>query len=79
MTMQVNILEAKTQLSALIDRVLAGERVIIARAGRPVVDLVIHEGSRVTIGLADEAFRHDASVFDVVDSEINDLFYGRDA
>ena len=32
--------EAKAQLSALIQRVLEGEEVIIARAGKPVVVLV---------------------------------------
>lgn len=37
---QVNVLEAKTQLSRLLDRTEAGEDVIIARAGRPVVRLV---------------------------------------
>ena len=37
--MTVNIHEAKTQLSALIERALAGEEVVIAKAGRPVVVL----------------------------------------
>jgi prevent-host-death family protein len=37
---EVNIHEAKTQLSKLIERVLTGEEVIIAKAGRPVVRLV---------------------------------------
>lgn len=40
MSIQVNVLEAKTQLSRLLDRAEAGEEVIIARAGRPVVRLV---------------------------------------
>lgn len=41
--MKVNtISEAKAQLSALVERALAGEEVIIARAGRPVVKLVRH-------------------------------------
>jgi prevent-host-death family protein len=35
-----NIHEAKSQLSKLIERALAGEEVIIARAGTPVVRLV---------------------------------------
>jgi prevent-host-death family protein len=38
--MQVNVLEAKTQLSRLLDRVEAGDVVVIARAGRPVARLV---------------------------------------
>ena len=37
--MTVNMHEAKLQLSALIERALAGEEVIIARAGHPVVTL----------------------------------------
>lgn len=36
----MNIHEAKTHLSRLIERVLAGEEIIIARAGRPVAKLV---------------------------------------
>ena len=40
MTVQVNVLEAKTQLSRLLDRAEAGEEVIIARAGHPVARLV---------------------------------------
>jgi prevent-host-death family protein len=36
----VNIHAAKTQLSKLVDEAVAGEEVVIARAGRPVVRLV---------------------------------------
>ncbi|MGF1527138.1 MAG: type II toxin-antitoxin system Phd/YefM family antitoxin [Candidatus Competibacterales bacterium] len=36
----VNIHDAKTQLSRLIERVCAGEEVIIARRGQPMVRLV---------------------------------------
>ncbi len=39
MARKVNVHEAKTQFSALIDCVLAGEEIIIARAGRPVARL----------------------------------------
>jgi len=35
----VNIHEAKTQLSRLIERVCAGEEIIIARGGKPVARL----------------------------------------
>lgn len=38
--MEVNVHEAKTHLSRLIERALTGEEVIIAKAGRPVVRLV---------------------------------------
>ena len=36
---RVNVHEAKTQLSRLLEEVEAGERVIIARAGHPVAVL----------------------------------------
>ena len=36
----VNVHEAKTQLSRLLERVEAGEEVVIARAGKPVARLV---------------------------------------
>jgi prevent-host-death family protein len=36
----VNIYEAKTQLSALVERVAAGHEVVIAKAGKPKALLV---------------------------------------
>lgn len=39
-----NISDAEAQLSVLIERVLAGEEVIIGRAGKPVAKLVPIEG-----------------------------------
>ena len=38
-SLQVNIFQAKTQLSQLIEKAEQGEEVIIARAGKPVVRL----------------------------------------
>lgn len=40
--MMVNIHEAKTQLSRLVDRAAAGEDVIIGKAGRPMARLVAY-------------------------------------
>lgn len=37
---QVNMHEAKTHLSRLVDRAAAGEEIVIARAGRPAARLV---------------------------------------
>ena len=37
---QVNLYEAKTQLSRLVERAAAGEEIIIAKAGRPLARLV---------------------------------------
>ena len=36
----VNVHQAKTNLSRLLDRALAGEEVIIAKAGKPLARLV---------------------------------------
>ena len=42
----INIHEAKTHLSRLVERVQAGEEIIIAKAGRPAARLVPLEGIR---------------------------------
>jgi len=39
MATTVNVHEAKTHLSKLLARVEAGERIIIAKAGKPVAEL----------------------------------------
>jgi prevent-host-death family protein len=36
---QVNLYEAKTQLSSLVERAAKGEEIIIAKAGKPVARL----------------------------------------
>lgn len=36
----INIHEAKTQLSRLVDQAAAGEEIVIAKAGKPLVRLV---------------------------------------
>jgi prevent-host-death family protein len=41
-----NISEAKAQLSSLIERVRAGEDIIIGKAGKPVARLVRYENNR---------------------------------
>ena len=40
MTDTINLYDAKTQLSRLVDRAAAGEDIVIARAGKPIVRLV---------------------------------------
>ncbi|HJL39932.1 MAG TPA: type II toxin-antitoxin system Phd/YefM family antitoxin [Myxococcales bacterium LLY-WYZ-16_1] len=40
----VNLYEAKTQLSALVERAAAGEEIIIAKAGRPLARLTPLQG-----------------------------------
>lgn len=41
--MPVNIHEAKTQFSKLVSRVMCGEEILIAKAGRPVARLIAYE------------------------------------
>lgn len=41
MTLTVNIHEAKTHFSKLLERVMAGEEVIIAKAGKPIAKLSV--------------------------------------
>ena len=40
MSKPINIYDAKTRLSELVDRAAAGEEVIIAKAGKPMARLV---------------------------------------
>jgi prevent-host-death family protein len=40
MTLEVNIHEAKTHLSKLLQRVMAGEEIIIAKSGVPVARII---------------------------------------
>lgn len=59
MSRSVNIHEAKTHLSRLVDEVADGGEVIIARAGKPVARLVpLEEASKPkTLGLLEGSFR----------------------
>jgi prevent-host-death family protein len=40
MTTTLNLYEAKTQLSKLVERAAAGEEIVIAKAGKPMARLV---------------------------------------
>jgi prevent-host-death family protein len=74
--MELNIHEAKTQLSRLIQRVEAGEEVTIARAGKPVVKLIAigpPNGTR-PMGM-DKGKIWIAEDFDAPDPELEALFY----
>jgi len=56
---QLNVHEAKTHLSRLIEAVEAGEEVVIARAGKPVARLVPirRAARRRKLGLLDGKFK----------------------
>jgi antitoxin (DNA-binding transcriptional repressor) of toxin-antitoxin stability system len=77
--MIVNVSEAKTNLSKLIDMVFHGEKVVIAKNNLPLVDLVIHqpEGKR-RLGLLAGKFKTPETILDE-DETINAMFYGEDA
>ena len=52
MTCTVNIYDAKTNLSKLVDRAAAGEEIVIAKAGKPKVKLVPDQSPRKSAGSA---------------------------
>ena len=67
----VNVHEAKTHLSRLIERVEAGEEIVLARAGRPVARIVPFKAR--TEPREPGAWRglvHLSPEFDVVDEEL---------
>jgi prevent-host-death family protein len=75
MTVNVNIHEAKTHLSRLLEQVAAGERVVISKAGTPVADLVPHQADSVTFGGMRGELSYDDESF-TVDPDIQEMFYG---
>jgi prevent-host-death family protein len=74
----VNVYEAKTNLSRLLDRVERGDEVIVARAGRPVARLAPLQRRRrpVTLGVLEGRLRLPEGFDDDADA-IADLFEGR--
>jgi prevent-host-death family protein len=62
----VNVHEAKTHLSQLLDRVAAGEQITIAKAGRPVALLTPIPAGR-ELGFL--GFRLPDSFFEPLDSD----------
>ena len=76
--MIVNIHEAKTHLSRLVERVAAGEEIVIGRAGRPVARLVPYAETRQARRPGRWAGRVTiASDFDATTDELLDAFEGR--
>ena len=76
--MEVNIHEAKTHFSKLLERVALGEEVIIAKAGKPVAKLVaVHQPKTRIFGSAKGEFVVPED-FNEPDPEIEKLFYESD-
>ncbi len=79
--MQVNIYEAKTQLSQLVDAAHNGETVIIAKAGTPMAKLVpLSHGPKpkVKFGLMKGRIRIAADFDAPLPDELLAAFEGRD-
>jgi prevent-host-death family protein len=69
----VNIHDAKSQLSALINKVLKGEKIIIARNNKPIVELVALEKPTRIPGQSKNTIRIISNWQDA-DAEVNELF-----
>jgi prevent-host-death family protein len=70
----VNIHDAKSHLSQLLARVENGETITIARAGKPIADLVPHVRTDIVFGGLAGRLDYDADHFDDADSDLNTLF-----
>lgn len=71
----VNIHEAKTHLSRLLARVGAGESITIAKAGRPIVDLVPHVAEPIRFGTLEASWTTADDAFgDEIDTLVGALF-----
>jgi prevent-host-death family protein len=78
--MQVNIHEAKTNFSRLVERVIAGEEIIIGKAGKPVAKLIPYE-QPAPPKRKPGAWKGKVWIspdFDEADKEIEAMFYGED-
>ncbi|MFM7550882.1 MAG: type II toxin-antitoxin system Phd/YefM family antitoxin [Cyanobacteriota bacterium] len=74
--MQVNLHDAKTHLSRYVDQALAGEEVVIARAGKPLVRLTPVMSSPPTrrLGFLAGTARVEADLKRDFEAEINAMF-----
>ncbi|WP_420114879.1 type II toxin-antitoxin system Phd/YefM family antitoxin [Pseudactinotalea sp.] len=70
----VNVHEAKTHLSRLLDDVSKGETVLIARAGVPVAHLSPLPRVDVVFGGLATRIRVDDDAFDAADAEVTAMF-----
>ncbi len=74
--MEVNVHEAKTQLSRLLERVLAGEEIVIMRSNKPIARLVpIEPRKRRKLGWAAGEVHVPEDFNDPVPADIEEGFY----
>lgn len=74
---QINIHEAKTQMSKLVERAQGGEEIIIAKAGKPVARIVPLEKVKRKLGLLDGKIKIPDDFNDALPDEILAQFEGR--
>ncbi len=75
----INIHEAKTNLSKLIERALKGEEVVISKAGKPVVKMTaFKQVLKPRIPGAWKGKVWMSPDFNDEDPEINKMFYGEE-
>lgn len=74
--MQINVQEAKAQLSRLLDAALAGEVVVIAKAGKPVVRLMPIAALKRTPGAAAGNARLTEAFFEPLPEDVLQGFEG---
>jgi prevent-host-death family protein len=73
--MEVNIHEAKSQLSRLIEMAMSGEEVVIAKAGNPMVRLVRIDKGKPVLGAATGQFAlPEGWDSPLADDEVEELF-----
>ena len=75
----VNSYEAKTHLSRLIRRALKGERIVIARAGKPLVELLPYREQQRRVGGIWKGKVHMADDFDEPLNDLEREIYGDDS
>jgi prevent-host-death family protein len=74
----VNVHEAKTQLSKLLERVQSGEEVVIAKAGTPIARLVQYAPPKRNIA-PPGAMKGEIWIADDFDEPLVDLFESLDS
>lgn len=78
----VNIHEAKTHLSRLVDRAAKGEPFVIAKAGKPLVKVVPldapTEGKPQRLGMLEGLIKVPDDFDTMMQDEIEEMFYGKE-
>ena len=76
----VNVYEAKTHLSKLLERVQNGEEIVIAKNGKPFADLTRHvpKKNKIKYGTMKGKLHFKDEDFEGIDPEIQEMFYGKD-